>query len=131
MSPASSRGGLGGIRLIVLLGGNSIVFPPRGLPGIRICGKGRLRGTCLSLLSVLSAVNSAIPALKRAKSLTERNWPSANPALCFLRAESRSTPAVLPFLDRPPFLSYPNPCWLCLGFFSPRARSPSRGFPRL
>jgi hypothetical protein len=36
-------------------------------------------------LSVLSVVNPAIAALKRPKSLTERNWPSANPALYFPR----------------------------------------------
>jgi hypothetical protein len=35
-------------------------------------------------LSVLSVVNPAIAALKRPKSLTERNWPLANPALYFL-----------------------------------------------
>jgi hypothetical protein len=35
-------------------------------------------------LSVLSVVTPAIAVLKRSKALTERNWPLANPALCFL-----------------------------------------------
>jgi hypothetical protein len=39
---------------------------------------------CLVTLFILSVVQPAIAALKRPKGLTERNWPSANPVLCFL-----------------------------------------------